>query len=175
MKDLVLTVRERLVRKPLIVSDTRRETFGERRAYISAAIHDFFECEDQFFRGALFGEIPGRPGFEGADCKLLFLMHCQDENRSLGKLLMYIFQRIEPITTRQGNIEDRDIPLAEAGEFKGPGCAFGLTGDLHTGFLLYDLFETPSHNGMVVGDEHPDHGTSRFTQSKKGGRNKALQ
>src|SRR5438067_2265171 len=111
----------------------------------------------ELLRCAVFREIAGRSRSNGAQRKLIFRVHAQDEDRHIRLFPPQLLQNVQTVTVRQREIEQNCAPLftARAREaVRGIRC---ICADDDVGGIGEKLADALPDEAVVVDDEDSNH------------------
>src|ERR1019366_2675883 len=155
----VLAVGKRLVRRQRdILPDSQGQLFGQRGTYVSPPGQDLADGFRQLLGSAFLRHVASRARLQGTNRKLVFRVSTQDQNREPVPFGLYFLEEIQAAFPRQGDVEQRDIPLFYPKLFQRlPGVGgFSKCGPVE---LIGKQFpQTTPDNSVVIDDEDSYHG-----------------
>ena len=112
---------------------------------------------DELRRSGFFIEIPGSSGAQQINGVLVFSVCREHENGQLRFDMLQRLERIDAVLVGHRDVEQHHVEVARAHRGDGFGAARGFGCHLHVDLVSDELLQAGTDDGMVVGDQYPDH------------------
>jgi hypothetical protein len=156
-QDLEFTVAKSLDRVGLVFGLAMREfcnyLCGHGRAEVRASIKNLVNCVDHIGHRFVFHHVAFRPGPQGAQCVERFIMHGKHQNRQIREFCSDVFDKLNPVCSRQTQVDDRKIRIQLSDHLHPFGRSPSFTANRKTILGTNQLLESFSKQRVIIDDD----------------------
>src|SRR5450830_427676 len=136
----------------MVETDLVGQLLRQRRTDVFAACGGLANCIDQIRRCSLFAQKARCTRFERAYRILVLSMDRQNQHQKYRHFLLDLLEYFNAGSVGQYDVEQENIAIAKATEFDGLQAVFGAADDDDVLGATANLFQSFSHDGMIVGN-----------------------